>query len=80
MMWDNRAELDPTEMKTLRTSNDMEVFFLEQKAKKFYKKAPRLLLWTVRTDKEKDFARKNADNMIFELTNPYDWFSCCKRK
>lgn len=44
----------------------------EQKAKKFYKKAPRLLLWTVRTDKEKDFARKNADNMIFELTNPYD--------
>ena len=37
MMWDNRAELDPAEMKTLRTSNDMEVFFLEQKAKKFKK-------------------------------------------
>lgn len=37
MMWDNRAELDPAEMKTLRTSNEMEVFFLEQKAKKFKK-------------------------------------------
>lgn len=37
MMWDNRTELDPAEMKTLRTSNDMEVFFLEQKAKKFKK-------------------------------------------
>ena len=37
MMWDNRAELDPAEMKVLRTSNDMEVFFLEQKAKKFKK-------------------------------------------
>lgn len=37
MMWDNRAELDPAEMKTLRTSNDLEVFFLEQKAKKFKK-------------------------------------------
>ena len=37
MMWDNKAELDPAEMKTLRTSNDMEVFFLEQKAKKFKK-------------------------------------------
>ena len=35
MMWDNRAELDPAEMKTLRTSNDLEVFFLEQKSKKF---------------------------------------------
>ena len=35
MMWDNRAELDAAEMKTLRTSNDLEVFFLEQKAKKF---------------------------------------------
>ena len=37
MMWDNKAELDPAEMKTLRTSNDMEVFFLEQKSKKFKK-------------------------------------------
>ena len=37
MMWDNRAELDPAEMKTLRTSNDLEVFFLEQKSKKFKK-------------------------------------------
>ena len=37
MMWDNRAELDAAEMKTLRTSNDLEVFFLEQKAKKFKK-------------------------------------------
>jgi len=37
MMWDNKAELDPAEMKTLRTSSDMEVFFLEQKAKKFKK-------------------------------------------
>lgn len=37
MMWDNKAELDPAEMKTLRTSNDMEVFFLEMKAKKFKK-------------------------------------------
>ena len=35
MMWDNRAELDAAEMKVLRTSNDLEVFFLEQKAKKF---------------------------------------------
>ena len=37
MMWDNKAELDPAEMKTLRTSNDLEIFFLEQKAKKFKK-------------------------------------------
>lgn len=37
MMWDNKAELDPAEMKTLRTSSDMEVFFLEMKAKKFKK-------------------------------------------
>ncbi len=37
MMWDNKAELDPAEMKTLRTSNDLEVFFLEQKSKKFKK-------------------------------------------
>ena len=37
MMWDNKAELDPAEMKTLRKSNDLEVFFLEQKAKKFKK-------------------------------------------
>lgn len=37
MMWNNKAELDPAEMKTLRTSNDLEVFFLEQKAKKFKK-------------------------------------------
>lgn len=37
MMWDNKAELDPAEMKALRTSNDLEVFFLEQKAKKFKK-------------------------------------------
>ena len=37
MMWDNKVELDPAEMKTLRTSNDLEVFFLEQKAKKFKK-------------------------------------------
>ena len=36
-MWDNRADLDPTEMKTLRTDNDLEVFFLDQKAKKFKK-------------------------------------------
>ena len=36
-MWDNKAELDPAEMKSLRTSNDLEVFFLEQKAKKFKK-------------------------------------------
>ena len=37
MMWDNKAELDPAEMKILRSSNDLEVFFLEQKAKKFKK-------------------------------------------
>ena len=36
-MWDNKSDLDPAEMKTLRTSNDLEVFFLEQKAKKFKK-------------------------------------------
>ena len=36
-MWDNKAELDPAEMKSLMTSNDMEVFFLERKAKKFKK-------------------------------------------
>ena len=36
-MWDNKAELDPAEMKSLRTDNDLEVFFLEQKAKKFKK-------------------------------------------
>jgi len=37
MMWDTRAELDAAEMKTLMTSNDLEVYFLEQKAKKFKK-------------------------------------------
>ena len=44
----------------------------EQRAKEFYKISPRLLLWTVRTKEEKEFSRKHADNMIFELTNPYD--------
>ena len=36
-MWDTRSELDAAEMKTLMTSNDLEVYFLEQKAKKFKK-------------------------------------------
>jgi len=42
----------------------------EEKAKKLLKSAPRLLCWTVRTKEEKDFAKKNASNMIFELTDP----------
>ena len=81
MMWDNKAELDPAEMKTLRTSNDLEVFFLEQKAKKFKK------LYSIQN--KPYFARidfktnKTEDNIYIGITNVeedlnyyvYDWRS-----
>ena len=81
MMWDNKAELDPAEMKTLRTSNDLEVFFLEQKAKKFKK------LYSIQN--KPYFARidfktgSNLDEIYIGITNVeknlnyyvYDWRS-----
>ena len=36
-VWDTRAELDPTEMKTIMSNNDQEIDNLEMKAK-YYKK------------------------------------------
>ena len=36
-VWDTKAELDPTEMKTILSSNDKEIDDLEMKAK-YYKK------------------------------------------
>ena len=36
-VWDTRAELDPTEMKTIMSSNEQEIDNLEMKAK-YYKK------------------------------------------
>ena len=81
MMWDNKAELDTAEMKTLRTSNDLEVFFLEQKAKKFKK------LYSIQN--KPYFARidfktgSNLDEIYIGITNVeknlnyyvYDWRS-----
>ncbi len=81
MMWDNKAELDPAEMKSLRTSNDLEVFFLEQKAKKFKK------LYSIQNKPyfgRIDFKTNNNFNEIYiGLTNVnddenyyvYDWRS-----
>lgn len=81
MMWDNKAELDPAEMKTLRTSNDLEVFFLEEKAKKFKKlysiqNKPYFARIDFRTD-------SNLDKIYIGITNVekdlnyyvYDWRS-----
>lgn len=81
MMWDNKAELDPAEMKTLRSSNDLEVFFLEQKAKKFKK------LYSIQNKPyfaRIDFKTNNILNKIYiGITNVeedlnyyvYDWRS-----
>lgn len=33
--WDNKSELDPQELKSLMTDNDLEVFFYEKRAKYF---------------------------------------------
>ncbi len=40
--------------------------------KMLYKKAPKLLCWTVRTEEEKALVKANADNLIFEHINPND--------
>ena len=80
-MWDNKAELDPAEMKSLRTSNDLEVFFLETKAKKFKK------LYSIQNKPyfgRIDFKTNNTKNEIYiGITNVekdleyyvYDWRS-----
>lgn len=80
-MWDNKADLDPAEMKTLRTSNDLEVFFLEQKAKKFKK------LYSIQNKPyfgRIDFKTENSNTEVYiGITNVekdlnyyvYDWRS-----
>ena len=56
-VWDTRAELDPTEMKTIMSNNDQEIDNLEMKAK-YYKK-----LYQIQDDQELAVPR-NAVSLI----------------
>lgn len=82
-VWDTRAELDPTEMKTIMSSNEQEIDNLEMKAK-YYKKlykiqnSPYFAKITFETDEEGlndiyiglTYLTKNNDNIIYDWRSP----------
>ena len=81
-VWDTKAELDPTEMKTILSNNDKEIEDLEMKAK-YYKKlykiqnSPYFGKITFEDDEgNKDiyigltYLTKNNDNVIYDWRSP----------
>ena len=81
-VWDTRAELDPTEMKTIISNNDQEIDNLEMKAK-YYKKlyqiqnSPYFAKIVFENDEGKNdiyigltYLTKNNDNIIYDWRAP----------
>ena len=81
-VWDSRAELDPTEMKTIMSNNDQEIDNLEMKAK-YYKKlykiqnSPYFAKIVFESDEGKQdvyigltYLTKNNDNVIYDWRAP----------
>ena len=82
-VWDTRAELDPTEMKTIMSSNDQEIDNLEMKAK-YYKKLYKIqnspyfakIDFETKEDGRKDiyigltYLTKDNENIIYDWRSP----------
>ena len=81
-VWDTRAELDPTEMKTIMSNNDQEIDNLEMKAK-YYKKlyqiqnSPYFAKIVFESDEGKNdiyigltYLTKDDENIIFDWRAP----------
>ena len=81
-VWDTRADLDPTEMKTIMSSNDQEIDNLEMKAK-YYKKlykiqnSPYFAKIVFESDEGKQdiyigltYLTKGTDNIIYDWRSP----------
>ena len=81
-VWDTRAELDPTEMKTIMSNNDQEIDNLEMKAK-YYKKlyqvqnSPYFAKIVFESDEGKNdiyigltYLTKDNENIIFDWRAP----------
>ena len=81
-IWDTRADLDPTEMKTIMSNNDQEIDNLEMKAK-YYKKlyriqnSPYFAKIVFESDEGKQdiyigltYLTKNNDNVIYDWRSP----------
>ena len=82
-VWDTRAELDPTEMKTIMSNNDQEIDNLEMKAK-YYKKLYKIqnspyfakIVFENDEDGLKDiyigltYLTKNNENVIYDWRSP----------
>ena len=81
-IWDTRAELDPTEMKTILSNNDQEIDNLEMKAK-YYKKlykiqnSPYFAKIVFESDEGKDdiyigltYLTKDNENIIYDWRSP----------
>ena len=81
-VWDTRAELDPTEMKTIMSNNDQEIDNLEMKAKyyrKLYKiqNSPYFAKIVFESDEGKNdiyigltYLTKDNENIIFDWRAP----------
>ncbi len=81
-VWDTRAELDPTEMKTILSNNDQEIDNLEMKAKyyrKLYKiqNSPYFAKIVFESDEGKNdiyigltYLTKDNDNVIYDWRSP----------
>ena len=81
-VWDTRADLDPTEMKTIMSNNDQEIDNLEMKAK-YYKKlyqiqnSPYFAKIVFESDEGKNdiyigltYLTKDTDNIIYDWRAP----------
>ncbi len=82
-VWDTRAELDPTEMKTILSNNDQEIDNLEMKAK-YYRKLYKIqnspyfakIVFETKDDGKKDiyigltYLTKDQDNIIYDWRAP----------
>ncbi len=82
-VWDTKAELDPTEMKTILSNNDQEIDNLEMKAK-YYKKLYQIqnspyfakIVFETKDEGKNDiyigltYLTKNHDNIIYDWRAP----------
>lgn len=82
-VWDTRAELDPTEMKTIMSNNDQEIDNLEMKAK-YYKKLYQIqnspyfakIVYETKEDGKNDiyigltYLTKDDNNVIYDWRAP----------
>ena len=82
-VWDTRAELDPTEMKTIMSNNDQEIDNLEMKAK-YYKKLYKIqnspyfakIVFETKEEGKNDiyigltYLTKDNENVIYDWRSP----------